>query len=74
MTLDFTITKGDYIELIQLLKVLSLVSSGSEAKMLVDDGVVYLNGVQEFRRRAKVKSGDKIELTPDNEHITVRVK
>jgi ribosome-associated protein len=62
MTLDFTITKGDYIELIQLLKFMNLASSGSEAKMLVDDGMVYLNGVQEFRRRAKLKHGDTVEL------------
>ncbi|MDR1130657.1 MAG: RNA-binding S4 domain-containing protein, partial [Prevotellaceae bacterium] len=63
MTLDFTVTKGDYIELIQLLKALNLASSGSEAKMMVDDGIVYLNGIQEFRRRAKIRPGDRIELT-----------
>jgi ribosome-associated protein len=73
MTLDFTV-KGDYIELIGLLKALSLASSGGEAKMLVDDGVVYLNGTQEFRRRAKVRSGDKVELETDEENITVMIK
>jgi ribosome-associated protein len=72
--IDFTISKGDYIELIQLLKVLNLASSGSEAKMIVDEGIVYLNGVQEFRRRAKIKSGDTIKLKPDNENIIVRIK
>ena len=73
MTLDFTV-KGDYIELIALLKALSLASSGGEAKMLVDDGIVYLNGMQEFRRRAKVKSGDKVELKTDDENIFIKIK
>jgi ribosome-associated protein len=67
MTHEFTITKGDYIELIQLLKVMNFAASGSEAKMLVDDGLVYLNGTQEFRRRAKIKPGDSVELRIKNE-------
>jgi ribosome-associated protein len=74
MTFDFTITKGEYIELIQLLKVMSLASSGSEAKMLVDDGAVYLNGTREFRRRAKIRSGDRFELSMDGENIVIAVK
>ncbi|MDR2026293.1 MAG: RNA-binding S4 domain-containing protein [Prevotellaceae bacterium] len=74
MTLDFTVSKGDYIELIQLLKVLSLAASGSEAKMLVDDGDVYLNGTQEFRRRAKVRSGDRVEVKPDGKNIIILIK
>ncbi|MDR1594601.1 MAG: RNA-binding S4 domain-containing protein [Prevotellaceae bacterium] len=73
MRLEFTITKGDYIELIQLLKVVNLASNGSEAKLMVDDGIVYLNGKQEFRRRAKVKSGDKIEIDPDCEDIVIKI-
>ncbi|MDR1583851.1 MAG: RNA-binding S4 domain-containing protein [Prevotellaceae bacterium] len=74
MKYEFTITKGDYIELIQLLKVLNFASNGSDAKMLVDDGVVYLNGIQEFRRRAKVRSGNKIEINPDYEDIIILIK
>jgi ribosome-associated protein len=70
MTLDFTITKGDYIELTQLLKALNLAASGSDAKMMVDDGIVYLNGIQEFRRRAKVKPGDTVEL---DEHTVIYI-
>jgi ribosome-associated protein len=74
MALDFTITKGDYIELIRLLKVMNLASSGSEAKILVDEGFIYLNGVRESRRRAKVKSGDKVELRSDEENVIIRIK
>jgi ribosome-associated protein len=73
MILHFTITKGNYIELIQLLKVLNLASSGSEAKTLVDNGDVYLNNTQEFRRRAKVKPGDRVELKTDKEDIIILI-
>ncbi|MDR0724746.1 MAG: RNA-binding S4 domain-containing protein [Prevotellaceae bacterium] len=73
MIFDFTL-KGDYIELTGLLKVLNLASTGGEAKMLVDAGVVYLNGKQELRRRAKLKSGDKVELKTDDEYVIIHIK
>jgi ribosome-associated protein len=73
MTLDFSV-RGDYIELFQLLKASNLAVSGGEAKMMIDDGLVYLNGTQEFRRRAKVKSGDTVELNIDRENIIIHIK
>lgn len=62
MNHSFKITKGDYIELFQLLKAVNLAGSGSEAKMFVEEGIIYLNGEKEFRKRAKVRPGDKVEL------------
>lgn len=54
--------KDDYIELFKLLKVLDLVDSGAQAKMLVADGLVKRNGEIETRKRAKIISGDTIEI------------
>lgn len=54
--------KDDYIELFKLLKVLDLVDSGAQAKMLVADGLVKRNGEVETRKRAKIISGDTIEI------------
>lgn len=54
--------KGEYIELIQLLKVLGLAETGGQAKMLVEDGLVKLNGLPEDRKRAKLRAGDKVEV------------
>ena len=59
--MEFKLTKGDYIELTQLLKASGLVYSGSDAKSLIDEGKVKLNGETEFRRRAKVRVGDTVE-------------
>jgi ribosome-associated protein len=54
--------KDEYIELFKLLKVLDLVSSGGEAKMIVTDGHVKRNTEIETRKRAKIISGDVIEV------------
>ncbi|WP_294890694.1 MULTISPECIES: RNA-binding S4 domain-containing protein [unclassified Sulfurimonas] len=54
--------KDEYIELFKLLKVLDLVDSGAEAKMIVADGHVIRNGEVELRKRAKIKRGDIIEV------------
>ncbi|WP_324172582.1 RNA-binding S4 domain-containing protein [Sulfurimonas sp.] len=55
--------KDDYIELFKLLKVLDLVDSGAHAKMLIADGYVKRNGEEELRKRAKIISGDVIEIS-----------
>ncbi len=53
---------SEYIELIKLLKLLRIAETGGHAKIIVEDGEVSLNGIQEFRKRAKLRSGDKIEV------------
>ncbi len=54
--------KDSYIELFKLLKVMDLVDSGAHAKMLIADGYVKRNGEVELRKRAKIISGDVIEI------------
>lgn len=52
----------EYIELIKLLKVMRVSESGGQAKLMVEDGIVFLNGVQENRKRAKLRSGDVVDV------------
>jgi ribosome-associated protein len=59
--IEFTLT-SEYIELIRLLKFLHLAESGGHAKMMVDEGLVIRNGESEYRRRAKLRQGDIIEV------------
>ncbi|MEK6658367.1 MAG: RNA-binding S4 domain-containing protein [Campylobacterota bacterium] len=56
------ILNDEYIELYKLLKVLDLVDSGAEAKLIIADGHVRRNGEVELRKRAKIRSGDIIEV------------
>ncbi|PLY12575.1 RNA-binding S4 domain-containing protein [Sulfurimonas sp. CVO] len=54
--------KDEYIELYKLLKVLDLVDSGAEAKLIIANGHVRRNGEVELRKRAKIQVGDIIEI------------
>lgn len=53
---------GEYIELIKLLKLLSIAESGAMAKTMVDNGEVMLNDQKENRKRAKLRKGDVIRI------------
>jgi ribosome-associated protein len=57
--------KEDYIELFKLLKVMDLVDSGAQAKMIVSDGYVQRNGETETRKRAKIVKGDHLVVGDD---------
>tara|TARA_R100001015_G_C4631718_1_gene194485 strand:- start:2787 stop:2996 length:210 start_codon:yes stop_codon:yes gene_type:complete len=60
---EFSLNTGqDYIELIKLLKVCGAADTGSEAKALVEDEMVVVNGEVELRKRYKVRKKDKIEV------------
>lgn len=52
--------KGDYIELIKLLKAIGLADSGGEAKTMVEEQLVQVNGALELRKRAKLRKGDVV--------------
>ncbi|MFT2090785.1 RNA-binding S4 domain-containing protein [Paraglaciecola sp. 2405UD69-4] len=59
------------IALYQLLKFEALVSSGGEAKAVIDEGKVSVNGDVETRRRKKIMVGDLVEY--DSQVYTVKV-
>lgn len=52
----------EYIKLGQALKLAALVSSGVEAKILIQDGLVRVNGEVDLRRGRKLYPGDIFEL------------
>lgn len=54
--------KGEYIELIKLLKVVNLCSSGGEAKMVVSEEMVMVDGEIETRKKCKIRAGQKVEF------------
>ena len=51
----------DYIELDKLLKRENLTASGGEARYLISQGVVRVNGQVETRKRRKCYPGDLVE-------------
>ena len=52
--------KEEYIKLGQALKAANLVNSGADAKFLIADGLVNVNGEVEKRRGRKLYDGDVI--------------
>lgn len=52
----------EFIKLGQALKLAGMVSNGSDAKMLIIDGNVKVNGEVETRRGRKLFTGDTIEF------------
>lgn len=54
--------RDEYIKLGQALKAAGLVSSGVEAKMLILDGMVKVNGETSLQRGKKLYDGDIAEL------------
>lgn len=52
--------RGDMIRLGQLLKVAGIVDSGGEAKALLAEGAVTVNGESESRRGRQLHAGDLV--------------
>jgi len=53
------------IELCKLLKIANMVSGGGEAKIVISEGYVQLNGEVEFQKRKKIYNNDIIEFDGD---------
>jgi ribosome-associated protein len=57
--------RGDMIRLGQLLKLADVVSDGGEAKALLAEGVVSVNGEPETRRGRQLHPGDVVVVGDD---------
>lgn len=61
--------RDEYIKLGQALKAAGLVGSGVDAKMIILDGLVKVNGQVEYQRGKKLVDGDIVEY--ENEQIKI---
>jgi len=60
--LEFTIRPTDeFIELNKLLKLLKIAQTGGHAKIMIQDGLVSVNGKVESRVRCKLRDQDVVE-------------
>lgn len=67
----FTLT-SEYIELNKLLKIMDIWDSGAEAKHLISDGLIQVNGVTETRIRNKLYDGAVVVFEEEGITITVQ--
>lgn len=61
--------REDFIKLGQALKAAGLVESGVDAKFVIQDGLVKVNGQVETQRGKKLVAGDMVEF--DGEMIKI---
>ena len=61
--------REDYIKLGQALKAAGLVENGVDAKFVIQDGLVKVNGFIETQRGKKLIAGDLVEF--DGEQIKI---
>ena len=59
--MQFDITT-EYIKLDSLLKGVNIAGSGGEAKLIIADGLVRVNGEVELRRGRKLYPGDRVSI------------
>lgn len=50
------------IQLDQLLKWAGIAGTGGQVRLLIDDGLITLNGIKIHERRKKIHPGDVIEI------------
>lgn len=60
--IDFVL-RGEYIPLDALLKATGLAPSGGEAKRMVGEGRVQVDGRDELRKTAKLRAGQVVSLS-----------
>ena len=57
------------VELYKVLKFEGLVGTGGEAKFVIDEGLVQVNGELEMRKRRKLFAGDIVEFNGERLHL-----
>jgi ribosome-associated protein len=63
--MDITI-RDEFIRLGQALKLAGLVGSGVEAKIVIADGLVSVNGETDTRRGRKLREGDVVSYNGES--------
>ena len=63
--MEKVIIRDDFIKLGQAMKLAGMVGSGVDAKMLIQDGQVEVNGKVEYQRGKKLHEGDVITFNPE---------
>ena len=60
------------IELYKILKFENMVASGGEAKQVISEGRVLVNGKIEIRKRKKIFSGDVVEFGKNKLRVQIK--
>ena len=67
--MEKVIIRDDFIKLGQAMKLAGMVGSGVDAKMLIQDGQVEVNGEVEYQRGEMLHEGDVITFNGESVQI-----
>ena len=67
--MEKVIIRDDFIKLGQAMKLAGMVGSGVDAKMLIQDGQVEVNGEVAYQRGKKLHEGDVITFNGESVQI-----
>ena len=59
---EFSLDGSEFIPLCDLMKASDLTNSGAEAKHIIAEGKVKVDGAIELRKRCKIRSGQEVEF------------
>ncbi len=65
--------KDEFIKLGQVMKLGGLVQSGTDAKFIIQDGKVKVNGAVEYQRGKKIRPGDVVEFQGESIKIESKI-
>jgi ribosome-associated protein len=66
---EFKLDGSEYIELKSLLKVAGLCETGGEAKIVITEGKVKVDGIVETRKGCKIRAGRNVEFAGKSVHV-----
>ena len=68
---EFSLKDHEYISLCDLLKFMNFCETGGQAKMVIADGAVKVNGQVELRKRCKIRAGSVVEFCGQKVQVIV---
>ena len=68
--MEFSLEGREFIELKNLLKVTALVATGGEAKIVISENEVKVDGAVETRKGCKIRAGQKVTFKGKTVNVT----
>ena len=68
--METVLIRDEFIKLGQLMKLANMVGSGVDAKFVIQDGLVKVNGQVETQRGKKIVPGDVVEYQGNSVKVT----
>jgi ribosome-associated protein len=66
--------RGEQVTLAQALKIANIAGTGGQAKIMIREGMVTVNGASEVRPRRKLSDNDTLQVAGEKGSWTIRMQ